>query len=391
MPADPTPERLHFVDALRAIAVALLIVFHTGLIFTPFFNYVLVNREGSMVIALFAVAFLHMWHMPLFFFLAGMTAWFSLGRRTPGRYAAERVVRIFLPFVFGFFLLIPPQVYWDRVSRGRFDGSYVEFIPLYFTEGFTHGYVSWHHLWFILYLFVLSMVALPALLWLRRGVGARVKDSLAGALSRRGVIFLAPLLVLPTEILFRGRYPGGFYNLVTDWANVTLFLGYLLLGYLAASDRRILDAIRRQWKTALALGVMLSAGLLALVWQAQDWPRFGYDDPRYTLYVTAGALNTWLWVMAWAGFGMAFLNRRTRWLDYAGEVSYPYYILHHTVLIGIGFTVIQTPLPVFAKFLLIAVSAFFLTALGVEIVKLTPVTRFMVGLRPRRRPAPPGE
>ena len=63
------------------MAVLLLLVFHTGLIFTPFYHFVVESKEKSMFVGVFAAGFLHLWHMPLFFLISGMSAWFALGKR----------------------------------------------------------------------------------------------------------------------------------------------------------------------------------------------------------------------------------------------------------------------------------------------------------------------
>lgn len=387
--ANTPPSRHYYIDNLRAVAVALLVVFHTGLVFTPFFNFVLVNAEGSMVIAIFAVAFLHLWHMPLFFFLAGMTAFFSLQRRTTGQFMLERVTRILLPFVFGFIFIIPPQVYWDRMSRGRFDGSYLDFLPLYFTEGFTRGYVSWHHLWFILYLFLISLMALPVLLGLKTRAGEKLRAWLGSLFAKPWALLLVPLPSVLTEMALRANHPSGYYNFYTDWANVVLYLVYLVTGFIFAADARLLQSARRFWKTALLLALPITTALLWMVWDAGGWPALVYGDPVYYLYAAAGAVNTWLWVIGITGFGMHHLNGSTRRWRYASSISYPYYILHQTVLIGIAYYATQLDASVWLKYTLIAVPTFFLTAGAVELVKLSPVTRFMVGLpakKPQRTP-----
>ncbi|MBR7551132.1 hypothetical protein KC220_21580, partial [Mycobacterium tuberculosis] len=104
----------------------------------------------------------------------------SLQHRSPGRFAAERFSRIFVPLVFGILLVVPPQVYVERISIGMpgrdspidWSGSYLDFYPTFFTSCcYNHGNFSWHHLWFLTYLFVYSLLLLPvALLVARRGL-----------------------------------------------------------------------------------------------------------------------------------------------------------------------------------------------------------------------------
>jgi glucan biosynthesis protein C len=72
-------------------------------------------------------------------------------------------------------LVIPPQVYFERIGtwmprRMRpidFHGSFIEFYPHIFDGVYPNGNFSWHHLWFLVYLFMFSLVALPLALPLR--------------------------------------------------------------------------------------------------------------------------------------------------------------------------------------------------------------------------------
>ena len=65
-PNQKTDINLHRydIDALRVIAVILLIYFHTAMIFHLWAVFHLKNNELSLEAALF-VTFLNIWHMPL--------------------------------------------------------------------------------------------------------------------------------------------------------------------------------------------------------------------------------------------------------------------------------------------------------------------------------------
>src|SRR5574341_890887 len=233
-------------------------------------------------------------------------------------------------------------------------------------------------------LFSLSLALLPLFLFLRGARGAGVLRWLADLLlSRPGLIFLPGGLMALTETIFRGGWPG-YYNLVDDWANVTLFAQCMFWGFVLVSDPRLIEAIRRQWRAAMAVAVAITTVMLWVVWTTGTRPQPGYSDPLYGLYTITLGVNTWCWLIGWLGLGYTYLNRPGVWLDRASEISYPFYILHHTILIGIGFYVIQTPLGVWPKFLIIGVASLIVTLLTCWLARLTPLTRFVVGMKPRR-------
>jgi uncharacterized membrane protein len=73
--------RLHYLDALRVLAVLMVFLYHSAMPFT-LGQAVIVNAQTSLVATLFFVAFLAPWGMPFFFQLAGAGTWFALQRRT---------------------------------------------------------------------------------------------------------------------------------------------------------------------------------------------------------------------------------------------------------------------------------------------------------------------
>jgi glucans biosynthesis protein C len=91
-------NRLHFIDWLRVLAVLLLFPFHTSRVFNagnPFYVKSPYLSEGLT----WVLHFISVWHMPLLFLLAGASTYFALKMRTPGKYAGERVMRLFVPLI----------------------------------------------------------------------------------------------------------------------------------------------------------------------------------------------------------------------------------------------------------------------------------------------------
>lgn len=379
MTTDSAPERLYYLDAVRVLSVIVLVVFHGGLVFAPFFEFVISNETRSLDLAIVTVALIHPWEMPLLFFIAGMAATFSLAKRTLGQYIRERIRRLLVPFLFGIVLLVPPQVYADLVSHGTFEGDLLTFYRFYFSEGLALGYFTWHHLWFVLYLFVLSLVAAPLLIRLRSG---RLGASLA---QRPGAILLGALPLALTEIVFRGRWPG-YYNLYSDWANVTLFLLLFVYGYIAASDRRILAAMYSMWKPSLAAALGITCVFLAILKITGQRPALSYDDPVYYLYTPVMALNTWCWIAGLIGFAHRAFDQLSPGWEYAATLSYPFYILHQTVLVLIGVYVVTLPLGILAKYGLIVIATCLATALAAEILCSTGAGCLILGCK---RPVDP--
>src|SRR5690349_15559774 len=95
------------VDWLRVFAVYLLFVFHVGKVFDPAPFYHIRNDDLSFAM-LVVCGFIGLWHMPLFFVLAGWSAAASLRTRGGRRFVGERVRKLLVPLIAGSALLGPP-------------------------------------------------------------------------------------------------------------------------------------------------------------------------------------------------------------------------------------------------------------------------------------------
>src|SRR5262249_40525831 len=120
------PLRRFDVDWLRVFAVYLLFVFHTAMVFNPAPFYHIRNADLSFVMLIVA-GFISLWHMPLFFLLAGWSAHASLAARGPGGFVKERILKLWVPLVMGSVLLMPPIKYVELRSGldANYSGLYV--------------------------------------------------------------------------------------------------------------------------------------------------------------------------------------------------------------------------------------------------------------------------
>ena len=118
------PGRRYDIDALRVFATIMLIYVHTANLFALYLGYFIQNKELNLETYLFLVFVVELWHMPLFFFLAGMGTFYSLNFRTGKQYSKERFKRLFIPLVLGILIVIPPIVYFMRLAWWS-DGRYI--------------------------------------------------------------------------------------------------------------------------------------------------------------------------------------------------------------------------------------------------------------------------
>jgi glucan biosynthesis protein C len=93
------------------------------------------------------------------------------------------------------------------------------------------------------------------------------------------------------------------------------------------------------------------------------------------------SLTTWLWLMALVGLGRRYLRFRNGFLDYANRGSYPFYILHQTVIVLIGYAIFRWSWGIAPKYLFLTTISLAATVLAYEVVKSNRATRFLFGMK----------
>ncbi|GAB3568982.1 hypothetical protein GCM10027578_22540 [Spirosoma luteolum] len=381
----PRASRRYDLDWLRIIAIVTLLFYHTGMIYVSWGWHIKSTAHSQPMEEV--MRWLHGWRMPLLFFISGAGTYFALLRRSWGSYAGERVRRLFVPLVFGMFVIVPPQIYYEWLFKGWFAGSYADFYPEVlrfrpYYEGVKSGAFSWHHLWFILYLLIYGLVSIPVFKWLRRPAGQRFTDRIGRLIGRPGGALWLVVPMLVNDVVLGGLFPWESHALYNDWAyfmkNLILFwLGYLLIS--RDSFWPVLTSQRRLYALATLVCTVLLYG-------ARAWPGEDIIDRSQlltTLYSFVGLGLTWFSVLMTVSYGYRYLNVDRPMLARLNEAVYPFYILHQTVIVGIGYYVLtRTRLGVYDGFLVVSLASG-LGCIGLYLLLIRPIrpVRFLFGMK----------
>ena len=324
----PAARRAEF-DWLRVLALAMLMVFHSAMGFSTWPWHVS-DPHRSMVLDTF-LDFLLRWRVALVFIVSGAALMLALGRHPPPAVLLERLRRLGIPLLFGMLVVVPPQVYLERVQRGQFRGSYLEFLPRLADGIYPAGNLSWHHLWFMPYVLALTAILLPLFLWARSAATRRRLDPLVQAAAERHLhwLLLLPLAVIQWLLRLQG---GDDHTFLTDGHGWLEFAVLMLLGGVLAQWRQVLTAIQNERYILLVVGIAAYVSLRGL------WPSIGEDPTPLSAseavaWSTLSALNLMSWTLA----ALAFLTRWFRTgspiLTYFTEAALPVYILHQTLIV----------------------------------------------------------
>ena len=269
-------ERRYDLDWLRVLGVLLLVPFHVALIFVldPYTIMYIKDVVNSRLLAE-ATGFIHLWHMPMLFVISGSATYFALGFRSAGQYLRERFRRLFIPLIFGILTFVPLTMYIQHSKTLSFGQGYAGFfrIDLNRLDG-MNGTFTPAHLWFILFLFVFSLVGLPLFLWLRSEKDKRTINALANVSQAplNLILWGIPLtLAAATNIL--GSFNPVYYFLL------------FFYGYIFASDTRFQESINKLTWIALAFGLFEGAVnvILPLSRYAEWTPQWMALGPMYQM------------------------------------------------------------------------------------------------------------
>jgi peptidoglycan/LPS O-acetylase OafA/YrhL len=373
-------QRLYYIDWLRVLAMLSIFFYHAD----RFFDYDdwHVKSGEYNIISSIHTSFFSQWMMPLFFILSGAAVFYSLKFRSSSTFLWERVKRILIPLtIVGYLITSPPQMYFERLTHNRFEGSFWDFIPSYFQGvDMFGGNFPWHgfHLWYLVYLFVFSIILLP-LFKLRKNQKPSILSSLSNWFKGpwRLMSLVIPLIIVNIFIDYNGL---GFMRGTGGW-DLFSYLFILVYGYLFFCNEKILETIKRIRSISLILAIILS--LTGLVIEFGIKPEISENTPILYLILTfIRCFRLLLWITAIIGFGEKYLNFNNQFLGYANEAVLPFYILHQFVLLLIGYWVVPWQINALVKYIVIAsLSLIAIMGLYDIIIKRFQVTRFLFGLK----------
>lgn len=372
-----TVTRRYDLDWLRVLGILLVFVYHS----TRFYNvegWTVKNDIWYPSVELwngFATSFM----MPLMFVISGASLFYALGKGGFGKFLKDKILRLLVPLVVGVLTHVSLQAYLDNIWHGQFSGNYFQFLPQYYNL----DTINWNgaHLWYLKYLFMFSIILYPILRWLKGG-GRGFLTKLDGVIARTGVLYT---LVFPILLLYLVLDSDGPLMAENGGYPYIMYLWFLLYGFLIVSDDRLQDKIRRLRWVSLVTGLLLVIGSCIVLSQIVDQDTI---SPGLILGGMMRVFGGWICVLAFFGLGMQYLTARTPTLDYAGEAVLPFYILHQTVLLAVGYFVLQWGLPEVLEWaVVVAISFAIIMALYEFGVRRFNVMRVLFGMKPRIKPA----
>jgi len=367
-------------------------LFHCTRFFDPE-GWHLKNTEQSELLFVSMRGLIWTWAMELFFLLSGVGTWYSLMSRRAGAYIWERIKRLLIPlYTVGLFVLLPIQFYFELFTNSGYRGIIWQFIPRYFGNFTPPRITPWPdtllpipfagHLWFLQYLFLISILTLPILLYLKSEPGKVHIAKIAAWSNKPGGIFLfiipLTLLLIIFRVLFESRF---------TWADLVWYTMFFIIGYMMAADSRLTDSVKKHGWICLALWLVGfgAMGLLIQMFNYNPYPGAESFSLVFVIFQIAWTITSWSAVVFVLSIGAKYLNTNNKFLDYGNKAVLPFYLFHQTIILCVGWYVIHWEMSIALKLLIVIAIAFPLSMILYEIlVRRFNIVRFLFGMRPRR-------
>ena len=366
-----TSTRRYDIDWWRVIAIIGVYLHHVGMPFNGD-GFHIMNSESSKLLDDIMV-FFEQFRLPLLFIISGVGTMYAFSKRSLWQFVKERAYRLLIPLIFGVFVIVPPQTYF------QYKENYTSYWDVY-TNFFDH--LEANHLWFIENLFYISIAAIPIIIFFRSkrsGSLMRILDTLTR--NCYGMfLFVLPLVAI--KIITKHYYPEDSKD-ITNLSS-TLFYGYFfLMGIVITASTQMWTQLKKHRKFNLILAIISVLLFYTYYFLPRDLVIANIEAPlRWNLWYGVSTLVSWTLICTALGYGQVWFQKPSRALVKMNEGIYPFYILHQTVLIIVGYYLLPLSLSIGAKIgLLILISLPIIIVINYVFIYPFKVTRILFGMK----------
>jgi glucans biosynthesis protein C len=391
--------RLYFLDNLRIALTVLVIAHHVGQAYGPTGGSWPIQEAARAPILGPFFTVNRSFFMSLFFLISGYLMVMSYDRSRPVAFVKSRLLRLGVPLLAFFFLVIPLQQYLCHWADGTL--GTMSFREYYHNAYFGHGVrpadwkgnwpeMSFLHLWYVEHLLIVSLCyAVLRTVWNRLPVARRlsagertnpeVGDAAWVKLPGVGTILVFALVLAVASATIRTWYPIdkwiGFLGFIqVAFADVPRDLSFFILGVIAYRRRWFLGLSSKTGRAWLLIGLTLAVlwyayalGLRQIVPISRN--AMGIVYPIWEAILCCGLCIGLLFLFR------EKLNRQNRWTRAMADGQYAAYLFHFPIVVVIQYMIASAALSPFSKFLFVTVTAVPLTFLFAHTIRRPTLLR----------------
>ncbi|WP_299626644.1 acyltransferase family protein [uncultured Tenacibaculum sp.] len=350
-------ERIHSLDALRAIMMLLGIVLHAALTYniTDHGNaWSIKDPNTTNLFSDFLVLLIHSFRMQIFFVVAGFFGAMLYYERQPIRMIKNRFSRIVLPLIVFLFLLWPFIVFAFNYTNTVFShqenaldislGMYTSFSSVLPK--------STSHLWFLYYLsWITATVVIFKQVFKNKQIISGINNGFEFIIQRPFLRILSFSTLIFITLNFLGTaMVQTSASFIPDRNTYVYFLVFYVIGWFLYSAKHHLESFMRyDWSfTITAIVLSIVQGLIIQIYELDP-------SSNSVLLIGLSALIVCLFTSGIIGLFVRYASNHSTRMRYISDSSYWVYLIHLPLTAIIPAFIWNLPLPAFAKFLIVVI------------------------------------
>ena len=343
-------DRKHYIDWIRVIAIALLMVYHVAIAFQPWGLMIgfMVNTETWQSLWI-PMSMMNVWRIPILFFIAGIGFYYSFQNRNWYQLLKERALRIGIPFVFGILVIVPIYL----LTLQNYYGWKLQYIP------------QPSHLWFLGNILCYVILSIVPMYYIKKEPNSLFVSNLR-KLFYKPIIFLAVIICFVLETIIVNPAIYEVYASTTHG----FFLGWLafIIGCLfgISGEGFWNNLLKFRW-------IFMLLAILFFIARINNYVTF---PNKINL-----PIETCLWIYTIFSFARQYLNTPHRMLTYFSKAAYPIYILHMVFLGLLCSLVLPLQMNAQIKFCIVLTGTIVGSLICYEIIRRIKYIRILFGIK----------
>ncbi|WP_194868480.1 acyltransferase family protein [Pseudoalteromonas sp. PPB1] len=369
-------SRYSELDWLRVLLIFAVFLHH---VFMPFNGdgWHVMNRESSKALDDIMVYFEQV-RLHTLFFIAGAGSILLLNKVSAGTFLITKLHRLLIPLIFAMMIVVPPQNYFENITE------YHSLADAYRSLMFTFNA---NHLWFIEFLFVFMLLAVPVNLALGASPGRALLSVLERITAHKHGLMLLGLVIIGVRLCLKTVMPSqdpSLFNLSVS----LFFLLFFLAGMCFIKSPGIWLALEHNRATNFKW--LLFSSVTFYVWYYRpDISDYTSVEMRWHLWWLISALVSWSGLLTLVGYASAWCKKTPNWLHRTNELIYPFYIVHQTVIVALAFYIVQWDAGIAVKSLSLLFSSLIIcAAICYFVIRPFNLTRYLFGLKTTQSKVP---
>jgi glucan biosynthesis protein C len=364
--------RFSELDWLRVILIFAVFLHH---VFMPFNGdgWHVMNNESSKVLDDIMVYFEQL-RLQTLFFIAGAASLILLQKSTAKSFLLNKFHRLFIPLIVGMMFIVPPQNYIENIK---------DYDSLFSAYGQLLLSFETNHLWFIEFLIVFMILAVPLRRFIQSHTGSSFIHKLERIASKKNGLFSIVVVLVLLRGVMKYFMPSDSHQI----ENLSLSLFYLFfffIGMCFIKSESVWQALAKHRKTNF-IWLLVSSLLFYGYYYSPDLSAYLSLEIRWQLWWLVCSLVSWSGLLTLVGYASAYCKTTPAWLYQANALIYPFYILHQTAIVVFAYYIVQWQAGIAVKSLSLLLSSLFVcVAICYFLIKPFNIMRYLFGIKSKQ-------